>query len=126
MKLTGKVTPRYSRDFAFAVCKRDGEETSILLDVVGNYGTVRTQPVVAPKKETPAPFAVGKSTTGFTRQGSSALPKADSAPEKIEVPDGLHEKFLAAIPVILEKTRDRKSTRLNSSHTDISRMPSSA
>ncbi|MFN5290660.1 MAG: hypothetical protein ACK5E4_11300 [Planctomycetia bacterium] len=105
MKLTSKVTPRYSRDFAFAVCKRDGEETSILLDVVGNYGTVRTQPVVAPKKETPAPFAVGKSNTGFTRQGSSALPKSDSAPEKIEVPDGLHEKFLAAIPVILEKTR---------------------
>ena len=26
----------------------------------------------------------------------------------------------------LEKLRDRKSTRLNSSHTDISRMPSSA
>ena len=26
----------------------------------------------------------------------------------------------------LENTRDRKSTRLNSSHTDISRMPSSA
>ena len=25
-----------------------------------------------------------------------------------------------------ERTRDRKSTRLNSSHTDISRMPSSA
>ena len=25
-----------------------------------------------------------------------------------------------------EKVRDRKSTRLNSSHTDISRMPSSA
>ncbi len=31
------------------------------------------------------------------------------------------EEFL-----IIAKTRDRKSTRLNSSHTDISRMPSSA
>ena len=28
--------------------------------------------------------------------------------------------------VIVEATADRKSTRLNSSHTDISRMPSSA
>ena len=32
--------------------------------------------------------------------------------------------FLAA--VLLERKKDRKSTRLNSSHTDISRMPSSA
>ena len=33
-----------------------------------------------------------------------------------------------AIPEMVEakNTRDRKSTRLNSSHTDISRMPSSA
>ena len=30
------------------------------------------------------------------------------------------------IPGIVEKQLDRKSTRLNSSHTDISRMPSSA
>ena len=29
-------------------------------------------------------------------------------------------------PLILPDTQDRKSTRLNSSHTDISRMPSSA
>ena len=32
------------------------------------------------------------------------------------------EKIIAAIT----KAKDRKSTRLNSSHTDISRMPSSA
>ena len=36
--------------------------------------------------------------------------------------------MLRHIPIILlvEKLQDRKSTRLNSSHTDISRMPSSA
>ena len=28
--------------------------------------------------------------------------------------------------VLIDQARDRKSTRLNSSHTDISRMPSSA
>ena len=32
----------------------------------------------------------------------------------------------AAIELLISKLRDRKSTRLNSSHTDISRMPSSA
>ena len=34
-------------------------------------------------------------------------------------------KEIAQLPN-LEQRRDRKSTRLNSSHTDISRMPSSA
>lgn len=107
MKLTGAVAPRYSRDFAFASCKRDGEETSILLDVVGNQGTVRTQPIVPFKKESVAPFAVGKSSPGFNRDrpGPGAAPKGEPATEKIEVPGGLHERFLAAIPTILEKKR---------------------
>ena len=34
--------------------------------------------------------------------------------------------MILAEPDPTAKTRDRKSTRLNSSHTDISRMPSSA
>ena len=38
--------------------------------------------------------------------------------------DGQREVLKAALRVIEEA--DRKSTRLNSSHTDISRMPSSA
>ena len=33
---------------------------------------------------------------------------------------------LADLRTVLERLLDRKSTRLNSSHTDISRMPSSA
>ena len=31
-----------------------------------------------------------------------------------------------SVRVAFQKVKDRKSTRLNSSHTDISRMPSSA
>ena len=34
--------------------------------------------------------------------------------------------IIDVIEVLTESPRDRKSTRLNSSHTDISRMPSSA
>ena len=61
-----------------------------------------------------------------------------AAGEKIELPavllvDGdkvTHEAAaLAGVKVtatVLGNLRDRKSTRLNSSHTDISRMPSSA
>ena len=46
---------------------------------------------------------------------------AYSIPDKITYVDALLEDFRE-----LEFDRDRKSTRLNSSHTDISRMPSSA
>ena len=40
--------------------------------------------------------------------------------------DGMTYQFLSLLHVGVETARDRKSTRLNSSHTDISRMPSSA
>ena len=41
-------------------------------------------------------------------------------------PDGFHEIESLMVPVTLHDTLDRKSTRLNSSHEWISRMPSSA
>ena len=34
--------------------------------------------------------------------------------------------YIAAIPAVIVANTDRKSTRLNSSHCDLSRMPSSA
>ena len=40
--------------------------------------------------------------------------------------DGQHEPPYTPAGLAAFKTQDRKSTRLNSSHTDISRMPSSA
>ena len=36
------------------------------------------------------------------------------------------DALLEKIPNLISRLTDRKSTRLNSSHTDISRMPSSA
>ena len=47
----------------------------------------------------------------------------------VDVVFGTHN--VGSLPILLERARvenesDRKSTRLNSSHTDISRMPSSA
>ena len=46
-----------------------------------------------------------------------------------EICGGIKSKFYAELPAFIGNSpndRDRKSTRLNSSHTDISRMPSSA
>ena len=43
-----------------------------------------------------------------------------------EIKEGLVEKVDGYLNYVVEQWIDRKSTRLNSSHTDISRMPSSA
>ena len=45
----------------------------------------------------------------------------------VEVPAEQVEREVATrLHTLAQRVRDRKSTRLNSSHTDISRMPSSA
>ena len=42
------------------------------------------------------------------------------------IQNGLYVKLKINIQIILDCEKDRKSTRLNSSHLDLSRMPSSA
>ena len=46
-----------------------------------------------------------------------------TAPHSKIIEEGISERYAKNKPFVF---RDRKSTRLNSSHTDISRMPSSA
>ena len=53
---------------------------------------------------------------------TSVLPETAEQKAK-QVPDPVTYHILCVLPNVDE---DRKSTRLNSSHTDISRMPSSA
>ena len=65
------------------------------------------------------------------KQDAQNLP---GVPGTIEEAERMGKEFLARFPEALKKSwqeglviwEDRKSTRLNSSHTDISRMPSSA
>ena len=52
------------------------------------------------------------------------VPKLRKSAECLE--DELRQKKYSKINNLVESVLDRKSTRLNSSHTDISRMPSSA
>ncbi len=65
--------------------------------------------------------AIDPENPGAEREGPAAL--------KVNVPIGINNAYLYIIDKNIEKPEDiedRKSTRLNSSHTDISRMPSSA
>ena len=57
-----------------------------------------------------------------------ARPKSNNVQINISIPSEWKEQLenLARIYSVEEGTTDRKSTRLNSSHTDSSRMPSSA
>ena len=68
--------------------------------------------------------------TGFVTCGSKPVEANESGYDLVEfylsVNPGIPPKPLAKVASGGEISRDRKSTRLNSSHTDISRMPSSA
>ena len=67
-------------------------------------------------------------------QGVVSYPPPDQVKSELTQfnlnPENNKYQSLSGIPslkeIIIQKLKDRKSTRLNSSHTDISRMPSSA
>jgi hypothetical protein len=97
-KLGGEAT--YTRDFAFALVKVDGQTINILFDVKTGGGTVRLAPPQSAKTEpVKAPFAVGKSLP----------PKGNVAPlivtsEGILLANPLHERVKATVPVVMERT----------------------
>ena len=62
----------------------------------------------------------------YTRhEAGGAFGVVDSAEYRAMNPNGL-VPVVRSGDLVLWESKDRKSTRLNSSHTDISRMPSSA
>ncbi len=85
---------RYTRDFAFAVARADGQDVSLLFDVNAPGGTVRSKPAAPPAKTERAPFATAP------RAQPTAAPPADP----LHLPDPLHERVKAAVPVVLDRT----------------------
>ena len=96
------------------------------IDAVVNASTGKTCQVTNPLG-TNVSFTIGRPATKKTRRveepgtytppGSAVIyPEIETVKGRIVIEATFHEYF----------TLDRKSTRLNSSHTDISRMPSSA
>lgn len=97
---------KFTRDAAFATAKADGQEVSVLLNVNGSGGTVRSRPVPPPKPEETAPFAVGPSPRGGrTKGGDRPAPKSASRPaEGLTLADPFGDRIKAAVPVVLERT----------------------
>ena len=108
---------KYTREFAFATVKADGQEVSLLFDVTNPGGTVRSKATTPPATaEEPAPFAVG-SAKGAPKGGGrggrgekgAAAPKVDApththAPNTLQLESPLHERVKTAVPVVLERT----------------------
>ncbi|MBX9624230.1 MAG: PepSY domain-containing protein [Gemmataceae bacterium] len=95
---------KFTRDFAFATVKADGQEVSVLLEVNGTGGTVRSRPVTPPKPEEPAPFAVGASPKGGRTKGDRPTPTMAKPADGLALADPLGERVKAAVPVVLERT----------------------
>lgn len=100
---------KFVRDFAFATAKADGQEVSILVEVNGTGGTVRSRPLPPPKVEEVVPFAVGASPKGGgrTKGGDRPAPKGERSAAKADglaLADPFGERVKAAVPVVLERT----------------------
>jgi hypothetical protein len=100
---------KYTREFAFATVKADGQEVSVLLDVAGKGGTVRSRTIAPPKVEERAPFAVG---AGLKAGGKGGAPKGEKGGGGRPAGGGsgltldapLHDRVKATVPVVLERT----------------------
>lgn len=92
---------KYAREFAFATAKGDGFTVNVLFDVKNGGGTVRATPVREKKEPERAPFA----TASAPQPKGGGAPKAPRASrDGIKLPDPLHERVKAAVPVVLERT----------------------
>lgn len=90
---------RWTREFAFATVKADGHEVSVLVDVTGAGGTVRSKALPPPRPEEKAPFAVGVGKAPGPK-GGTPRPAADGL--ALDAP--LPERVRAAVPAVLERT----------------------
>lgn len=99
---------RYTRDFAFATVKVEGQLISVLMDPAGTGGTVRSGPVAAPRKVVEkAPFAIGTpSGAPGARMGQPGRGNrgGSPSPDTLKLDNPLNERIKAAIPAILTKT----------------------
>ncbi len=91
---------KFTREFAFATVKAEGREVSVLVEINGSGGTVRSRPTPPARVEEVAPFANGRAV-GQTKGERAPLPRTNDA---LNLENPLHERVKAAVPAILERT----------------------
>ena len=90
-----------------------------------SLATKKSVTLLGNDKYTRDQYGVARTASGFTPLTGDEVSAADSIIGEMKFPLG-DGSFIAPQGVDVAIRIDRKSTRLNSSHTDISRMPSSA
>lgn len=114
-RLVESEKAKYTREFAFATVKADGQDVSVLFDVTNPGGTVRSKATTPPAKaEEPAPFAIGAAKGapkggGKAGRGEKGAPMGDApththAPNAFPLDSPLHERVKEAVPVVLART----------------------
>ena len=91
---------KFTREFAFATVQADGREVSVLVEIDGSGGTVRSRPAPPAKVEAVAPFANGR-PVGQRKGERASSPRTSDA---LNLENPLHERVKAAVPAILERT----------------------
>ena len=86
---------KFTREFAFATVKADGQTVSLLVNANGTGGSIRSKADEPVKVAEKAPFAVGGAPT------RNPAPKGDDG---LKLADPLPERVKAAVPVVLERT----------------------
>ena len=75
---------------------------------------------------TPTFFSTSQAGTPAPQFGAAGAAPRNSKAQQAVVQDANDIAALAKLPILISTQGDRKSTRLNSSHVRLSRMPSSA
>ena len=98
------------------------EKAAILLLAIGETPAVEVMKTLDPKDIR----IIGQEMGGIVSVASEEHSEVMLDFAKRAAASGLSVEGKTFLTKVLNKALDRKSTRLNSSHTDISRMPSSA
>lgn len=99
--------PRFTREFAFATVKAEGQTVSVLVDVKSGSGTVRSQVVKEKVEPEKPPFAPGRGEMPGGRGGQprgEGGPRGSGAADAIKLENPIHERIKASVPTILERT----------------------
>jgi len=102
---------KYSREFAFATAsfetvKGEKQQISLLYDVAGGGGSIRSKTEEPAKPIEKAPFAVsgGSRPAGSRGDGGGQLQTRSASTEGVSIDGSIYKRFESAVLTILERT----------------------